>query len=284
MKPTISFEIFPPKGNNDIQTLYNTIDALAPLRPDFISVTYGAGGSNQQNTLELATVLRNKYRIRPVAHLTCVGATREAIDKILCDLKKAGIRHILALRGDLQEGITLGEFQYASDLVAYIKQDRFFTVVGACYPEKHLEAYSLESDLNHLKYKVDCGTSRLVSQLFFDNEVFYTWRERVRQKGIDVPIIAGIMPITSAKQLERMVTMCGATIPTQVQRFVKAYAHNAQALKEAGIAYATTQIVDLLANGVDGVHIYTMNQADVTKKIMENIHAIAYVIGDERDI
>ena len=268
MKPSISFEIFPPKGNTSIESIYATIDALAPLRPDAISVTYGAGGKSQENTVEIASVLKNKYNITPVAHLTCVGATKASIDALLERFQQEGIEQILALRGDLPEEDALGDFKYASDLITYIKDKGTFEIIGACYPEKHLEAYSLEEDIAHLKYKVDVGATSLVSQLFFDNKLFYTWCDKVRAAGIDVPIIAGIMPITSAKQLERMVTLCGATIPGEIQSLIKAYGHNAAALKEAGIAYATMQIIDLLANGVDGIHLYTMNQADIAKKIM----------------
>ncbi|MGL4798031.1 MAG: methylenetetrahydrofolate reductase [NAD(P)H] [Cellulosilyticaceae bacterium] len=281
-KPTISFEIFPPKGSSNIESIYSTIDALAPLRPDYISVTYGAGGSNQQNTLEIASLLKNKYDIEPVAHLTCVGATKASIDEILDKFEAAGVSRILALRGDLPNEDALGDFKYASDLVTYIKARGGFEVVGACYPEKHLEAYSLEEDLINLKHKVDQGTEMLVSQLFFDNQVFYEWEQKARAHGVEVPIVAGIMPITSAKQLERMVTLCGATIPKEIQQLVKAYGHNAQALREAGIAYATMQIIDLLAHGVDGIHLYTMNQADIAKKIMENIGTIAYAVSWQR--
>lgn len=281
-KPVISFEIFPPKQTTSIESIYSTIDALAPLRPDFISVTYGAGGSTRGNTVQIASVLKNKYDITPLAHLTCVGGTKESIKQILKELKEEGVENILALRGDLPEGTTLGDFSYAKDLVTYIKEHGEFDIAAACYPEKHIEALTLEEDLLSLKEKTACGTDVLISQLFFDNEVFYKWRDQVRSLGIKTPIVAGIMPITSAKQLERMVTLCGASIPSTIQGLVKAYHHNAEALKEAGIAYATMQIIDLLASGVDGIHLYTMNQADIAKTIMENIRGINYALKTKR--
>lgn len=281
-KPVISFEIFPPKQTTSIDSIYNTIDALAPLRPDFISVTYGAGGSTRGNTLQIASVLKNKYNITPLAHLTCVGGTKESIKEVLQSLENEGVKNILALRGDLPKGATLGDFNYAKDLIEYIKANGQFDIAAACYPEKHVEAITLEQDLWSLKEKTSCGTDVLISQLFFDNEVFYKWRDQVRSMGINTPIVAGIMPITSAKQLERMVTLCGASIPSTIQGLVKAYHHNAEALKEAGIAYATMQIIDLLASGVDGIHLYTMNQADIAKTIMENIRGINYALKIKR--
>lgn len=281
-KPIISFEIFPPKQTTSIESIYSTIDALAPLSPDFISVTYGAGGSTQGKTVQIASLLKNQYNITPLAHLTCVGGSKESMDQILDELEREGVHNILALRGDLPEGSSLGDFSYASDLIKYIKQRDSFDVAAACYPEKHIEALTLEEDIKHLQYKVDCGAELLISQLFFDNDAFYKWRENVRSQGIHTPIVAGIMPITSGKQLERMVTLCGASIPASIQNLIKAYNHNAQALKEAGIVYATMQIIDLLASGVDGIHLYTMNQADIAKRIMENIRGINYAVRTKR--
>lgn len=281
-KPIISFEIFPPKQTTSIESIYSTIDALAPLSPDFISVTYGAGGSTQGKTVQIASLLKNQYNITPLAHLTCVGGSKESMDQILDELEREGVHNILALRGDLPEGSSLGDFSYASDLIKYIKQRDSFDVAAACYPEKHIEALTLEEDIKHLQYKVDCGAELLISQLFFDNDAFYKWRENVRSQGIHTPIVAGIMPITSGKQLERMVTLCGASIPASIQNLIKAYNHNAQALKEAGIAYATMQIIDLLASDVDGIHLYTMNQADIAKRIMENIRGINYAVRTKR--
>lgn len=281
-KPVISFEIFPPKQTTSIESIYSTIDALAPLSPDFISVTYGAGGSTQGKTVQIASLLKNQYNITPLAHLTCVGGSKEGMDQILDELESEGVHNILALRGDLPEGAKLGDFNYASDLINYIKQRNTFDVSAACYPEKHIEAMTLEEDIRRLHNKVESGAEVLISQLFFDNEIFYKWKDNVRSKGIETPIVAGIMPITSSKQLERMVTLCGASIPDTIQGLVKAYNHNSQALKEAGIAYATMQIIDLLASGVDGIHLYTMNQADIAKRIMENIRGINYALKTKR--
>lgn len=282
-RPTFSFEIFPPKSGTQLESLYGTVDALASLMPDYISVTYGAGGSSRENTVEIASVIQNKYNIPTLAHLTCVGSSTSEIDRILKELDEKGIKNILALRGDLNDEAVLGDFKYASDLTAYIKKNYNFNVLGACYPEKHLEAYSLLEDLKHLKTKVESGSDMLVSQLFFDNKIFYQFIEKTRAIGINVPIVAGIMPITSAKQIEKMVSLCGATVPEPVQKFIKAYGHNSMAIKEAGIAYATEQIIDLLANGVDGIHLYTMNQADIAKRISENIRGILYALRVKRD-
>ena len=281
-RPTLSFEIFPPKASASLDKVFETVDALASLAPDLISVTYGAGGTSRDNTVEIASKIQNSYNIPALAHLSCVGSTKEDIARILGELKDRGVKNILALRGDLAEGETLKDFHYASDLVKFIRQGYDFNVYGACYPEKHIEAVSMEDDLRHLKEKVDCGVNALISQLFFDNGSFYEFRSRARALGITCPIEAGIMPITSAKQISRMVSMCGATVTDRVQRFIKAYGHNSMAMKEAGVAYATEQIVDLLATGVDGIHIYTMNLPSITKRIAENIRGILYALRVKR--
>lgn len=274
--PSYTFEIFPPKGSDNLAGTYATVDALASLSPDLISVTYGAGGTSRDNTLCIASGIQNRYDIWGLAHLTCVGSTKENIGQILDELRDNGVRNVLALRGDLKEPSDLGEFRHASDLIAFIKEREGFHVFAACYPEKHLEAPSPEEDLFRLKEKSDLGVDALISQLFFDNDVFCRFRDRARAAGVTAPMIAGIMPITSATQIDKMITMCGATVPERVRRFVGAYGHNSRALKEAGIAYATEQIIDLLARGVDGIHLYTMNQADVVRHIDENIRGILY--------
>lgn len=277
-RPLISFEIFPPKGEAQVDNIYQTIDGLASLSPDFISVTYGAGGTSKDNTVKVASNVQNRYNVPTLTHLTCVGMKIEEIEQVLSKMQENGIKNILALRGDRNESLQTGHFTYANELITYIKKRYDFNVVAACYPEKHIEAISLEQDLINLKQKIDCGADMLISQLFFDNNIFYEFREKVRNKGIDVPIIAGIMPITSATQLKRFITLCGATIPLEIQQFLKAYGHNAKAIKEAGIVYATHQIIDLLANDVDGIHIYTMNQADIAQKICDNIRGILYAM------
>ena len=281
--PSYTFEIFPPKGSTDLAGTYATVDALASLTPDLISVTYGAGGTSRDNTLDIASTIQNRYDICGLAHLTCVGSTKENIAGILDELQANHVGNILALRGDLKEPSELGEFRHASDLIAFIRKRRGFRIFAACYPEKHLEAPSPEEDLCRLKEKSDLGVDALISQLFFDNNVFCRFRDRARALGVTVPIIAGIMPITSAAQIDKMVTMCGATVPDRVRRFVDAYGHNSRAIKEAGIAYATEQIVDLLARGVDGIHLYTMNQADVIRHIDENIRGILYSMRVKKD-
>lgn len=281
--PSYTFEIFPPKGSTDLAGTYATVDALASLTPDLISVTYGAGGTSRDNTLDIASTIQNRYDICGLAHLTCVGSTKENIAGILDELQANHVGNILALRGDLKEPSELGEFRHASDLIAFIRKRRGFRIFAACYPEKHLEAPSLEEDLSRLKEKSDLGVDALISQLFFDNDVFCRFRDRARALGVTVPIIAGIMPITSAAQIDKMVTMCGATVPDRVRRFVDSYGHNSRAIKEAGIAYATEQIVDLLARGVDGIHLYTMNQADVIRHIDENIRGILYSMRVKKD-
>lgn len=281
--PSYTFEIFPPKGSMSLEGTYATIDNLASLGPDLISVTYGAGGTSRDNTLDIASTIQNRYDICGLAHLTCVGSTKENIAGILDELQANHVGNILALRGDLKEPSELGEFRHASDLIAFIRKRRGFRIFAACYPEKHLEAPSLKEDLCRLKEKSDLGVDALISQLFFDNDVFCRFRDRARALGVTVPIIAGIMPITSAAQIDKMVTMCGATVPDRVRRFVDAYGHNSRAIKEAGIAYATEQIVDLLARGVDGIHLYTMNQADVIRHIDENIRGILYSMRVKKD-
>ena len=281
-RPTLTFEIFPPKGQSGLDSIFSTVDALASLAPDLISVTYGAGGTSRDNTVEIASEIQNSYNIPAVAHLTCVGCTREQMGSILTRLKDKGIKNILALRGDLSEESTTSDFKYASDLISFIKTNYDFKIFAACYPEKHIEAYSMDEDLDRLRQKADCGADYLISQLFFENELFYNFRDMARARGITIPIIAGIMPITSPAQITRMVTMCGASVPEKVQNIIKAYGHNSMAMKEAGIAYATAQIVDLLANGVDGIHLYTMNQPDIAKRISENIRGILYSLRVKR--
>lgn len=281
-RPTMTFEIFPPKGAGDLSSIFATVDALASLAPDLISVTYGAGGTSRENTVEIAAQIENSYSIPALAHLTCAGNSKAEMEKVLSTLSKNGIKNILALRGDLAEGESLKDFRFACDLIKYIKSGYDFRIFAACYPEKHIEAYSMEEDLRFLKEKVDSGADVLISQLFFDNELFYEFRDKARAMGISIPIIAGIMPVTSSSQIKRMVSMCGASVPDRVQKMIRAFGHNSMAMKEAGIAYATSQIVDLLAAGVDGIHLYTMNQPDIAKRISENIRGILYSLRVKR--
>ena len=271
-----SFEVFPPKKTSPIETIYNTLDELKDLSPDFISVTYGAGGNlSDSSTCDIASIIKNKYKIEPVAHLTCVSCSKDDIDSILLQFKENNIENILALRGDINPDFPpKNDFKYASELITYIKSKGGFDLSGACYPEVHLEASSKVEDVLNLKKKVDAGAEHLISQLFFDNNVFYDFVEKSKIAGINVPIEAGIMPVVSKNQIERMVSMCGASLPAKFTKIMQRYEHNPEALRDAGIAYAVDQIVDLVSNGVDGIHLYTMNNPYIARKISESVSSI----------
>ena len=278
-KPVISFEIFPPKKDSPIETIYKTIEALKDMTPDYISVTYGAGGSTTNRTAEIATLIKQQYGIEALAHLTCITSTKAEIAHTIESLKTSGIKNVLALRGDLPQDPSFKfpdplHYKFAKDLVSEIHKDPAFCIAGACYPEGHPECDSYEEDLKHLKEKVDAGVDFLISQLFFDNEIFYNFIEDKTKLNINVPVTAGIMPVLNKGQIERMTTLCGASIPKKLARILYRYEHNQEAMKEAGIAYATEQIIDLLSWGVDGIHIYTMNRPEVTRTIMRNISSI----------
>lgn len=269
-RTVLSFEIFPPKKTSGIETIYSTIEELSDLKPDYISVTYGAGGNPADtSTRDIASLIKNKYGIEAMAHLTCVNNTKAEVTAVLDSFKEAGIENILALRGDINPDVPpKTDFRYASELVSYIKEQGDFGVSGACYPEGHVEAESLTADILNLRKKVDAGVQSLVTQLFFENSMFYDFREKMAIAGIDVPVSAGIMPVTNKKQIERMVAMCGASLPQKFVKMVQKYDTRPEALIDAGIAYAADQIADLLSNGVDGVHIYTMNNPYVARKIV----------------
>lgn len=269
-----SLEVFPPKKDSAIDTVYNTVEQVAYLHPAYISVTYGAGGSGTMGkTGQIAAKIKSDYNIEPVAHLTCVNNTREQVADILGQFKSSGIENILALRGDINPDIPRKtDFMYASDLIKFIKeQDSSFGIAGACYPEVHSESKNQVEDILNLKKKVDAGADNLVSQLFFDNSVFYKFTECAKIAGINVPIQAGIMPVTNKNQIERMVSMCGASLPRKFAQMIQRYGDNKEALTDAGIAYATDQIVDLISNGAEGIHLYTMNNPYVAESIMNNI-------------
>jgi methylenetetrahydrofolate reductase (NADPH) len=275
-RTVLSYEIFPPKKDGSIETIYSTLEQLSDLHPDFISVTYGAGGNPADSkTADIAAMIKDKYHTESAAHLTCVNTTKENIDQILNDFESKGIENILALRGDrIPDVEPKHDFEHASDLVAYISKRGGFYLSGACYPEVHEEAEDAVSDILNLKKKVDAGVTHLVSQLFFDNNAFYSFREKARVAGINVPIEAGIMPVTNKKQIERMVTMCGASLPSKFVKIMQKYEDKPEALRDAGIAYAVNQIVDLIASGVDGVHLYTMNNPYIARKITESVQNI----------
>lgn len=281
-----SFEIFPPKPTSPIETIYDTLEALQDLKPDYISVTYGAGGKTSDNrTCELSSLVKNKYGIESLAHLTCINSSKATIDELLTELNTQDIKNILALRGDIPEQVdTVGEFGYAYELIQYIKQKNLFGVAAACYPEGHIDSGSLEQDIEALKIKVDAGTDYLISQLFFENNYFYEFLNLADQKGIDIPIQAGIMPVANKRQIERIVSLCGATVPKKFTKIMNRYEHDREALREAGIAYATEQIIDLISTGVKGIHLYTMNNPYIARKITNNISAVMSFANDDRAI
>ncbi len=272
-KPVLSFEIFPPKKEAELQNIDATLETLAKLHPDFISVTFGAGGSSTNNkTVELAKKIKKDYGIEPLVHLTCLSHSREEIKAILNELQEAQLWNVLALRGDRNPDIPpKDDFHYANELVEYIKAQGDFHVSGACYPEVHTEAEDGVTDIRNLKKKVDAGAGHLVSQLFFDNDNFYDFLVKLKIAGIDVPVEAGIMPVTNRAQIKRMVNMCGAVLPEKFEKILEKYGDNKEALFDAGMAYAVSQIVELIAHGVDGIHIFTMNNPVVAGRICDGI-------------
>lgn len=275
-KTVLSFEVFPPKKSSPVETIYETLDDLKGLKPDFISVTYGAGGNaGDTATCDIASAIKNKYHIEPLAHLTCVNYTKPEILSILDRLEQNGIENILALRGDINpQVLPKDQFHYAGELVAFIKERGGFHVSGACYPEGHMESRDIIEDILNLKKKVEAGAEHLISQLFFDNQFFYSFQEKARLAGITVPIEAGIMPVVNKAQIERMVTLCGASLPSKFAKMLQRFEYSPQALRDAGIAYAIDQIVDLISQGVDGIHLYTMNNAYIARKISESISGL----------
>ena len=274
-KIVFSFEVFPPKKTSSIDTIYKTIDELHDLKPDFISVTYSAGGSgNGGLACEIASRIK-ETGITPVIHLPCINYTCEEISTTLDEIKSRGIENILALRGDINPDIPQKhDFLHASDLITFIKSKGDFDIAGACYPEGHPDSENLFDDIMNLRKKVEAGADHLISQLFFDNNYFYEFREKAMLAGINVPIEAGIMPVVNKNQIERMVTTCGASLPKKFVKIMQKYEHNPDALRDAGIAYAVNQIIDLAANGVDGIHLYTMNNAYVARKISEAVSGV----------
>ena len=277
-KTVFSFEIFPPKRDNPIQTVYDTLDELQDLKPDFISVTYGASGSLADNsTCEIASAIKHKYGIESAAHLTCVNSTRDEVSEVLRRLEANGVENILALRGDIVPDAPLKkEFLHANELITFIKEkeEYDFGISGACYPEGHPNSKTQVEDILNLKKKVDAGAEHLISQLFFDNSMFYDFLDKARIAGITVPIEAGIMPVINKKQIERMVSLCGASLPHKFTKMMSKYENRPEAMRDAGIAYAVNQIVDLVSCGVDGVHLYTMNNPYIARRICESVQSL----------
>ncbi|NOS99428.1 MAG: methylenetetrahydrofolate reductase [NAD(P)H] [Phycisphaerales bacterium] len=275
-RPALSFEFFPPKDEIGFWDLFKTIGALKPLAPTYVSVTYGAGGSTRRHTVNLVERIKNDLAIETMAHLTCVDATRAEIAAVLDELKGSGIENVLALRGDPPQGSqrfvkTEGGFAFANELVAFIRERYDFCIAAACYPECHPECKDVRRDMDNLKRKVDAGVDILITQLFFDNADFYAFRDRAERAGITVPIIAGIMPVLSVKQIKRFTTMCGATIPAPLLARIESVEDDAEAVRHLGVYHATEQCNDLLDNAVAGIHFYTLNRSTATRAIFQQI-------------
>ncbi|MBW8384254.1 MAG: methylenetetrahydrofolate reductase [NAD(P)H] [Youngiibacter sp.] len=280
-KTTVSFEIFPPKTTYPMETIFETLEKLRGLSPDFISVTYGAGGSSQGHTVEIASRVKKDFGIESIAHLTCVTSTKDTIREMLQNIKDSGIENILALRGDIPDSFMQDkswkpEYKYAYELIDEIRDFGGFSIGAACYPEGHVETRNKVDDLKYLKQKVDHGVDFLVTQLFFDNELFYQFREKMDLVGIEKPVIAGILPVLNINQVKRIQEISGCNMPPKFLRILDRYEHDPKSLQEAGIAYAVDQIVDLLSFGIEGVHIYTMNKPEPTRRIMESISTVRY--------
>ncbi len=271
-KTILSFEVFPPKKTSPIESVYGALEELCSLKPAYISVTYGAGGTAADNTCAIAAKIKHDYNIEPIAHITCVNSSKAEVEASLDSFKANDIENVLALRGDIVPDMEpKTDFKYASELTEFIKRKGGFHIAGACYPEVHPEAKDEVSDIINLKKKVDAGAEFLISQLFYDNRTFYEFEKRCRLAGINVPIEAGIMPVINTKQIQRMVSLCGASLPAKFVRIMNRYENNPEALREAGIAYAVDQCVDLIANGVSGIHLYTMNNPYVARRITEAV-------------
>lgn len=274
---TISCELFPPKKGAQLANYKKIVKEMAELKPAYMSVTYGATGGTSDYTVELAHEVCNVNHVPALAHLTCYSSTREKVAAVIRELKEHNIENILALRGDIPQNADFplpNQYRHASELIADIKAQGDFCIGGACYPEGHPEAQTIYEDLDHLKEKVDAGCEFLTTQMFFDNNILYNFMYKVLKKGIDVPVVAGIMPVTNASQVKNIVSLSGNMVPPRFLAIVDRFGGKPEAMKQAGIAYATEQIIDLIANGVNHVHIYTMNKPDVAGAILENLSDI----------
>ena len=275
--PVISFEVFPPNKNFTKEKFIEVTGELAELNPNFISVTYGAGGTNRSGTIEIASHIKNNLNIEVMSHLTCIGSKKQDISNYIQEIKKHNIKNILALRGDIPQGrdesiYNEGDYRYASDLISDIKSEDI-TIAGAFYPETHFENNDLQ-DLIHLKNKVDLGVDFLISQIFFDNNKFFNFMEQAQKLNISVPLSAGIMPVTNAAQIKRITSLCKSSIPKKLEKILDKYGHNPESMKKAGFIYATEQIIELLANDIPAIHLYAMNKPEVAKAIMNNIEFV----------
>ena len=274
-KPVLSFEVFPPKEEAAFEPVEAAAFEIAKLSPAFMSVTYGAGGGTSKYTVEIAADLKEKFGVTSLAHLTCVASSREHVHRVVERLKEHEICNIMALRGDIpKDGVIHHDYKYASELIAELKTLGDFCIGGACYPEGHVESATKAEDILHLKEKVNAGCDFLTTQMFFDNDLLYNFLYQIRDKGITVPVVAGIMPVTNAKQMKRILSMSGAYIPSKFRAIVDKFGDNPAAMRQAGVAYATDQIVDLIANGVNAIHVYSMNKPDVAAQIKSSLSEI----------
>ena len=279
-KLTMSFEVFPPKTDTAFESVKAATEAIADLHPAYVSVTYGAGGGTSRYTLDIAQNIKREHGVPTLAHLTCVSSTRETVRARIADIRAAGIQNVMALRGDIpadMQGADRSGWHYrnAVELVRELREaDADFCIGGACYPEVHPESADQREDIRYLKEKVDAGCDFLTTQMFFDNNLYYNFLYKIREAGVTVPVIPGIMPITGANQVERALKLSGSFMPRRFAALVDQFGHNPAAMKQAGIAYATDQIIDLYANGIQNVHVYSMNKPDVARAILENVSAI----------
>lgn len=279
-EPHISFEIFPPKTDAGFDSVMKATEAIADLHPSYISVTYGAGGGTSKNTVKIASRIKHDLGVTSLAHLTCVSSTKETVHKVIDELKEQGIENILALRGDIPQDSDFplpDHYRYASELIEDIKGQGDFCIGAACYPEGHVETEHKNVDIINLKHKVDCGVDFLTTQMFFDNSILYNFLYRIREKGITVPVIPGIMPVTSGSQIKRIGFLSGTALPERFRAVVDRFGDDKEAMQQAGIAYATDQIIDLFANGINHVHVYSMNKPEVAAAIMNNLSKIVKV-------
>ncbi len=272
---TLSFEVFPPKKIEKYDSVQAATEGVAALHPSFMSVTYGAGGGTSEFTLNIAKNIRDKYGVEVLPHLTCVSSTKAHVHEMIQKFKEYGFENVMALRGDIPEGgAPYDDYHYASELVADIKSQGDFCIGGACYPDGHVECAHKDDDIRNLKRKVDAGVDFLATQMFFDNAEFFNFLYRLREQDIRVPVLAGIMPITNQKQLGRSVALSGTTVPTRFKEIVDKFGEHPEAMKQAGIIYATEQIIDLIANDVKHIHVYSMNKPDVAEAIQRNLSEI----------
>ncbi|MCI9489956.1 MAG: methylenetetrahydrofolate reductase [NAD(P)H] [Dorea sp.] len=274
--PHISFEIFPPKTEAGYESVLSAADRIAALKPSYISVTYGAGGGTSKNTVKIASHIK-ELGVTSLAHLTCVSSTKDEVHKVIEELKEQKIENILALRGDRPKDMAFplpGQYRYACELIEDIKTQGDFCIGAACYPEGHVETEHKKDDIMNLKHKVDCGVDFLTTQMFFDNNILYNFLYRIREKGITIPVLPGIMPITNAKQMKRTLELSGTVLPQRFVAILDRFGEDPEAMKQAGIAYATDQIIDLIANGINHVHVYSMNKPEVAAAIMSNLSSI----------